>query len=214
MFALEAASLTFRYPGAVSPAVHDLTLAVEAGEMVAVHGPSGCGKSTLLYLLGLFLRPTAGAVRVAGSDTATLGDRARSRLRAHAIGIVLQDAFLHDRLSLLENVAEAALFAGARRSEALARAGSLMDRLGLAEAADRRPAAVSGGQAQRAALCRALVRDPAILLADEPTGNLDPVAARAVVGALRGAARAGAAVVVVTHAPEVIAAGDRAVALA
>lgn len=211
---LEAASLTFTYPASSVPVFHSFGLAVRAGEMLAVHGPSGCGKSTLLYLLGLFLRPTAGEVLLRGVATSRMGDRERSRLRAHDIGIVLQDALLHDRLTLVENVAEAALFSGARWGPALAAARERLEAVGLGAAADHLPSRVSGGQAQRAALCRALVREPSVVLADEPTGNLDPVAGGSVVGALRAAASSGAAVVVVTHAPAVIEACDRAVALA
>lgn len=211
---LEAASLTFTYPASSVPVFHSFGLAVRAGEMLAVHGPSGCGKSTLLYLLGLFLRPTAGEVLLRGVATSRMGDRERSRLRAHDIGIVLQDALLHDRLTLVENVAEAALFSGARWGPALAAARERLEAVGLGAAADHLPSKVSGGQAQRAALCRALGREPSVVLADEPTGNLDPVAGGSVVGALRAAASSGAAVVVVTHAPAVIEACDRAVALA
>lgn len=211
---LEAASLTFTYPASSVPVFHSFGLAVRAGEMLAVHGPSGCGKSTLLYLLGLFLRPTAGEVLLRGVATSRMGDRERSRLRAHDTGIVLQDALLHDRLTLVENVAEAALFSGARWGPALAAARERLEAVGLGAAADHLPSKVSGGQAQRAALCRALGREPSVVLADEPTGNLDPVAGGSVVGALRAAASSGAAVVVVTHAPAVIEACDRAVALA
>ncbi len=210
---LNASALTFRYPTAPASIIDRLSLSVAAGELVAVHGPSGCGKSTLLYLLGLFLRPTSGTVRLCGVDTAALGDRDRSQMRAHDIGIVLQDAALHERMTLVENVAEAALFSGRRRRAALSAARSLLDSFGLDDVHDRHPSQVSGGQAQRAALCRALIRSPRLLLADEPTGNLDLESGGAVLLGLRNAASEGSAVVVVTHSPVVIDAADRAIRL-
>jgi putative ABC transport system ATP-binding protein/lipoprotein-releasing system ATP-binding protein len=206
-------SLRFGYRD-VPGLIVDLDLSVAAGEMVAVRGPSGSGKSTLLYLLGLYLRPDGGSIRLDGQETTSLGDRERSRLRAHRIGFVFQDAGLHPDASLVDNVAEGAFYGGASYAAARARALALMTRYGIAGLAERRAVQVSGGEAQRAALCRALVRDPSLVLADEPTGNLDPENAAAVIEGLRAAADDGAGVVVATHSPAVAEACDRTVLLA
>jgi ABC-type lipoprotein export system ATPase subunit len=211
---LDAQNLAFRYPGADAPLFHDFRLAVSAGEMVAVSGRSGAGKSTLLYLLGLFIEPTAGRISLAGLETTRLGDAERSRLRAHRIGFVFQDAALDAGLTVEENVAEGAVYGGLSYREAIAGARDLLAAYGIAELATRRPTRISGGQAQRTALCRALLRRPSLVLADEPTGNLDPANAEAVMAGLRAAAVAGAAVLIVTHSPSVAEVCDRAIALA
>ncbi len=211
---LAASHLHFAYPRADVAAIADVSLALSAGELLAVHGPSGCGKSTLLYLLGLFLTPTTGEIMFDGASAAGLDDRARSRLRAHHIGFVFQDAALLQSETLLDNIVEAGLYSGLSRGESMAEARRLATAMGLEQVAARRPNQVSGGQAQRAALCRALVRHPKLILADEPTGNLDPATAESVVATLRQAATDGVAVVVVTHAPDVIRACDRAERLA
>jgi putative ABC transport system ATP-binding protein len=181
--------------------------------MVAVQGRSGAGKSTLLFLLGLFIAPTAGRIVITGRETTLLGDAARSRLRAHRIGFVFQDAALHPTVSIEDNVAEGALYAGESYQIAVSRARQLLEAYGIGHLAHRKPTQVSGGQAQRAALCRALIRRPALVLADEPTGNLDPDNASEVIRGLRGAASGGASIVVATHSPTVAAACDRAVQL-
>lgn len=211
---LVASQLTFAYPRGEGRILDGFDLEVLTGEMVAVTGPSGCGKSTLLYLLGLFLRPNHGQLEIATAETTELRDRERSLLRAHAIGFVLQDAALHQGMTLRDNVADGALYGGASRTDAARRADALLERYGLTDVAGHLPTAVSGGEAQRAALCRALIREPALILADEPTGNLDLANAERVVAGLRAAAGEGAAVVVVTPAPGVAGAADRAVALA
>ena len=202
MAIIEAHELAFAYPGD-RLLIAGLDVAVEQGQMVAICGASGCGKSTLLFMLGLFLRPNAGRIIIHGRDAGLLGDDARSLLRAHEIGFVFQDALLHPRMTLLRNVAEGALYGGASISTAEREAARLMERHGIGALADKRPTQLSGGELQRAALCRALVRRPSIVLADEPTGNLDPANAKAVVDALRTAAEEGAAVIVVTHNPDV-----------
>jgi len=187
--------------------------AFAAGTMTALTGPSGRGKSTLLYLLGLMLRPRAGEVMLEGSPTARASDRERARLRAERFGFVFQDAALDATRSVLDNVTETALYRGQLRGQLRERALSLLDRFGVTVPAERRPGQVSGGQAQRIALCRALLSEPAVLLADEPTGNLDRGTAELVVSALREHACAGAAVIVVTHAPEVAQQCDREIRL-
>jgi ABC-type lipoprotein export system ATPase subunit len=210
---LKAQDLSFCYPGAPEPVLSHLDIAVDSGDMVAVCGPSGSGKSTLLFLLGLFIVPTEGSIVLAGLDTTRLADAARSRLRAHAIGFVFQDAALDPALTVEENVAEGALYAGFTYASAKAKARCLLDEYGIGDLSDRRPTHISGGQAQRAALCRALIRRPSLILADEPTGNLDQANGDLVIAGLKAAAEAGAGVVIVTHNPEVSEACDYRVQL-
>ena len=209
---LEARGLTFGYDPD-RPLLDDWDATFEAGEVVAVTGPSGRGKSTLLYLLGLMLKPGAGEVRVDGRDVAHLGDAKRASLRASRFGFVFQDAALDATRTVLDNVVETALYRGEPRGDSLRRARELMAQFGVDLQAGQRPGQVSGGQAQRIALCRALLNDPRILLADEPTGNLDPASADVVVQAFHAQAHSGAAVVVVTHDPALVARCDRRIEL-
>lgn len=209
---LEAHEVIFEYvPG--TRVLDGWSASFAAGATSALTGPSGRGKSTLLYLLGLMLNPAAGRISVDGSDTSRLRDRQRARLRAERFGFVFQDASLDTTRTVLDNVTETALYRGADRRSAARSARELLDRFGVDIPADRKPGQVSGGQAQRIALCRALLSDPAILLADEPTGNLDPATSALVVNALRDHANRGAAVIVVTHSPELAAACDREIRL-
>jgi ABC-type lipoprotein export system ATPase subunit len=196
------------------PVVTGLSVDFPAGAVTALTGPSGSGKSTLLYLLGLMLRPLAGQVRVAGVRVDHLSDAERARLRAHRFGFVFQDAALDATRTVLDNVAETALYRRQPRREAIDAAHALMRRFGVDVRATHRPGQISGGQAQRIALCRALLAAPRIVLADEPTGNLDPATSAAVIEALREHAAAGATVVIATHDPEVVAACDRHLDLA
>lgn len=183
------------------------------GEVVAITAPSGRGKSTLLYLLGLMLRPQGGTVEIDQQSVAVLSDHARAGLRARLYGFVFQDAVLDPSRSVLDNVLESALYRNERRGERLGRAQELMEQFGVELRAKAKPGQVSGGQAQRIALCRALLASPSILLADEPTGNLDPSSAELVVSSFRAHANSGATVIVVTHDPAVVARCDRAIAL-
>ncbi|GEP26483.1 ATP-binding cassette domain-containing protein [Cryobacterium levicorallinum] len=209
---LVARGLTFGYdPG--KPILHDWDATFEAGEVVAVTGPSGRGKSTLLYLLGLMLKPLAGEVLVAGKSAAGLRDKRRAGLRANLFGFVFQDAALDASRTVLDNVVETALYRGDSRGAAIGRARELMAQFGVDLRAEAKPGQVSGGQAQRIALCRALLGDPRILLADEPTGNLDPASASVVVDAFHAQAASGAAVIVVTHDPSLVARCDRTINL-
>ncbi|RLK49333.1 putative ABC transport system ATP-binding protein [Microbacterium telephonicum] len=199
---LEARNVSFGYQ-ADRPVVEGWSAQFRSGSMTALRGPSGRGKSTLLYLLGLMLRPTAGDVMVEGRVVTGLSDSHRARLRASTFGFVFQDASLDQSRTVLENVTETALYAGVPRKSARQRAQLLLDRIGVDVPAHRKPGQVSGGQAQRIALARALQNSPRVLLADEPTGNLDPATASLVVETLRQHAYEGAAVIVVTHSPEV-----------
>jgi ABC-type lipoprotein export system ATPase subunit len=209
-----AEHVTFAYPANRRPTLSDVSLRVERGAMVAVTGPSGVGKSTLIYLLGLFIRPTEGEIVLLGSPTRRLSDASRSRLRATALGLVFQDPVLHPELSIEENVAEGALYAGCSYREAIDRARRLLDRFGIGDLRRRRPGEVSGGQAQRAVLCRALIREPVLILADEPTGSLDAANGTAVLAGLRAAADRGAGVLIATHSQAVAEACDATVRLA
>ncbi len=211
--AIAARGLAYTYPRMATPVLREFDVAVRRGELVAVTGASGCGKSTLLYVLGLLLRPQLGVVELAGTRVDNLDDAARSRLRASAIGFVFQDAVLHPSWTVGGNIEEAGLYIGMDRREAARRTGALADRYGVASLLSRRATELSGGQAQRVALCRALLREPAVLLADEPTGNLDTENAQVVVRGLADAARDGSAVLVVTHSAAIADVCDRTVQL-
>jgi len=190
--------------------LRDVSLSVKAGEFVAVVGPSGCGKSSLLYLLGLLDRPTAGAVTIDGRATDDLSEAERTRLRLERIGFVFQFHFLLPELTALANVALPIRRMGVDRREADRRAADLLAKLGIAAEAKKRPDRMSGGQRQRVAIARALANDPALILGDEPTGNLDSGNSTLVVEEFRRLAHEeGRAVVCVTHDPEVAAAADR-----
>lgn len=205
---LVAKGLTFGYEPE-RPILYRWNAEFVAGELVAVTGPSGRGKSTLLYLLGLMLKPSEGEVLVAGESVARLPDARRSGLRANLFGFVFQDAALDATRSVLDNVVETALYRGEPRRFAVERARELMSQFGVDLRAEAKPGEVSGGQAQRIALCRALLGNPRILLADEPTGNLDPASADVVVQAFQAQAASGAAVIIVTHDPALVARCDR-----
>lgn len=212
MLLLEARDVTFGYlPG--QAVLENWSAQFAAGTMTALTGPSGRGKSTLLYLLGLMLRPSGGEVRVEGRNAVVLRDVELARLRSHRFGFVFQDAALDSTRTVLDNVIETALYRRESRRVAENRARELLDKFGVDVPAHRKPGQVSGGQAQRIALCRALLNEPAILLADEPTGNLDPATSDLVIKALREHAHSGNAVIVVTHSPEVAAASDEEIRL-
>ena len=209
---LEVADLSFGYArGATILDNIDESFAV--GEVVALTGASGRGKSTLLYILGLMMAPQRGTVRVRGTDLATASDTVRARFRAHEYGFVFQDAALDTTRTVLDNVLESALYRGERREAMRPRAEQLLEEFQVSVRSKHRPGEISGGQAQRIAVCRALLGDPSIVLADEPTGNLDAASSAIVIGALRQAAEAGSTVVIATHDPAVMAACDRRVQL-
>lgn len=209
---LSAHHLTVSYGR--SPALRDVSFGLARGDVVAVTGASGSGKSTLLLCLAGILRPDEGEVHYAGRRVDDDSEPARSRLRRTEFGVLFQFGQLIPELTAAENVALPLLLAGQRRGPARRTALERLDRLGVAELADQRPPQMSGGQGQRVAVARALVTDPAIVFADEPTGALDALAGEQVLLALTGAAReVGAAVILVTHDATVAAYADREVVL-
>jgi putative ABC transport system ATP-binding protein len=194
-------------------AVRDVDLHVEEGETVAVMGPSGCGKSTLLHLLGGLDRPDAGAIHLAGTRLDLLSERGLARVRRDAVGFVFQAFHLMDELTAVENVELPALLAGRSPRRARAKALELLDRTGLADRAGFLPSALSGGQRQRVAVARALANDPLVVLADEPTGNLDSTATLEVLRLFDHLHQAGQTLVVVTHDSRIAATADRLIAM-
>ncbi len=207
---LEARGLGRTFPG--TPPVHavrGVDLAVEAGAFVALMGPSGCGKSTLLHLLGGLDLPDAGELSLQGRRVDTLGEAARARLRRRTVGYVFQSLNLVASLTARENVELVAALGGQRPAVARRRAGELLESLGVAARASDLPARLSGGEQQRVALARAVVNEPAVVLADEPTGNLDSRAAAEVVDLLDDLRASGPAVLLVTHDARVAARADR-----
>ena len=194
-------------------AVDGVDLEVAPGETVAIMGPSGCGKSTLLYLLGGLDQPTAGEIWLDGQDVTRMSERALARLRRDAVGFVFQAFHLMDELTVVENVELPALLAGRSPRAARRRAEELLERVGLANRAKSLPTQLSGGQRQRVAIARALVADPLVVLADEPTGNLDSASARDVLRLFDQLHQAGQTLVIVTHDARIAATADRMISM-
>jgi len=214
--AVEARELTRTYPAAGRPVrgLQDVSLRVAGGEVVAVTGPSGSGKSTLLFLLAGLDRPDGGEVRVAGTDWRTLDGPARARFRRRTCGFIAQGMALLPQATAAENVAVPLLLDGVDADARQARVAGALEAVGLADDGDKLPDQLSGGQQQRVAIARALVTQPAVVLADEPTANLDSGTAQTITRLLLTAARErGAAVVLVTHDPDVARHADRLVRL-
>jgi ABC-type lipoprotein export system ATPase subunit len=194
-------------------AVDGVELDVTSGETVAVMGPSGCGKSTLLHLLGGLERPSAGEVWLAGKRIDQLSEKELARLRRHAIGFVFQAFHLLDELTAHENVELPALLAGSSPRSARRRAAELLEHVGLTDRAEHLPSALSGGERQRVAIARALSNEPLVVLADEPTGNLDSAATLDVLRLLDGLRAAGQTLLIVTHDARIAATADRLITM-
>ena len=194
-------------------ALDAVELEVASGETVAVMGPSGCGKSTLLHLLGGLERPSAGEVWLAGRRIDQLSEKALARLRRRAIGFVFQAFHLMEELTAVENVELPALMAGRSPRAARRRAEELLERVGLADRARHLPSSLSGGQRQRVAIARALSNEPEVVLADEPTGNLDSAATRDVLRLLDSLRATGQTLLIVTHDARIAATADRLVSM-
>jgi putative ABC transport system ATP-binding protein len=210
---LQSVSRTYRSGRLQVPALRDVDLEVRAGDFLAIVGPSGSGKSTLMHLLGCLDRPDEGRYLLDGLDVALLDDNGLAQLRSLAIGFVFQSYNLLPRTTALENVAAPLLYQGVKRRERLDRARAELDRLGLGDRLQHVPTELSGGQQQRVAIARALVTQPSLILADEPTGNLDSSSGAEVLALLKALHAEGATIILITHDAEVAAAAARTVSI-
>lgn len=210
---LQGVTRTYGSGTAALTVLHGVDLTIEQGEFVAVVGPSGSGKSTLLNVMGALDRPTSGRVLFDGDDLTTYSDARLSRMRGTHLGFVFQQFFLLDRRSALENVSDGLLYQGVRRQERRRRAAEALRRVGLGHRLDHAPDELSGGECQRVAVARALVHRPQVLLADEPTGNLDTASGRAVLELFDALHAEGATIVLITHDESVAARMPRVVAM-
>jgi putative ABC transport system ATP-binding protein len=204
-----AIARTYRRGSVAVPVLTDVDLEVAAGDWVAVIGPSGSGKSTLLSILGLLDQPDAGVYELAGADVSDIGEGERAVLRSRRIGFVFQAFQLLPRTSALENVATPLVYRRMPRRTRLERAREALEHVGLGDRADHDPGELSGGESQRVAIARALVTDPALVLADEPTGNLDVRSGHGILDLFHDLHREGRTIVMITHDPDVAAVADR-----
>jgi len=210
---LERVSRVYQMGHLDVPALDDVSLRIEQGEFVAIVGPSGSGKSTMMNILGCLDRPTMGSYRLAGTPVGELDDDSLARLRSRTIGFVFQSYNLLPRTSAIDNVATPLLYQGVGRAERQRRARATLERLGLGDRARHEPTELSGGQQQRVAVARALVTEPALILADEPTGNLDSHTGAEVIALLRELHDMGRTVVLITHDADVAAMANRQIHL-
>ncbi len=201
MLKLSGLRKAYRTETVETTALDAIDLAIDAGEFVAIMGPSGCGKSTLLNIIGLLDRPTAGTYALEGREVAGLPEAALTDLRKRRIGFIFQNFNLIDELTVHENVELALLYHGISGAERRARVDRVLDKVGIGHRAGHRPSQLSGGQQQRVAVARAVVAEPALILADEPTGNLDTAHGEEVMRMLRSLNDEGATIVMVTHSP-------------
>ncbi len=207
---LELVDVAKEYPGDPPVlALAGVSLKIDPGELVAIVGPSGSGKSTLLHVMGTLERPTRGVLRIAGEDTSTMSDPQLSGLRARRLGFVFQQFFLLDGLSVLDNVADGLLYRGGQLAERRRLAEAAIERVGLGHRLGHRPNQLSGGEQQRTAIARALAGRPALVMADEPTGNLDSATGASLLELLRELHREGTTIVVITHDLDVAAIAER-----
>jgi putative ABC transport system ATP-binding protein len=210
--AVEGVTREYRLEGVTVPALRGVSLTIEPGDFLAIVGPSGSGKSTLMHLLGGLDRPTSGRLLLGGRDVSSLSAADLAQLRNRVIGFVFQSFHLLARTSARDNVGLPLIYRGLRRAERRRRAAEALERVGLAHRMDHRPNQLSGGEQQRVAIARALVTEPSVLLADEPTGNLDSVSGESVLGLLEELnTERGVALAVVTHDPAVAARARRQV---
>ena len=201
MIELAALRKAYRTESVETTALDDINLQIDAGEFVAIMGPSGCGKSTLLNMIGLLDRPTGGTYALEGREVARLPENELTDIRKRRIGFIFQNFNLIDELSVRENVELALLYHGITRAERAERVDKVLDKVGIAHRANHRPSQLSGGQQQRVAVARAVVAAPPLILADEPTGNLDTAHGEEVMRMLRSLNEDGATIVMVTHSP-------------
>ena len=213
MIEMQDIQKTYHTSGVDTPVLHDVSLSIDEGEFVALMGPSGTGKSTLMNIFGLLDRPSAGSYKLAGQDLTALDDKGLSVIRNRRIGFVFQLFHLLPRISVLQNVLLPFLYTTPYPPDARDRAAELLRMVGLEDRMDFKPNALSGGQQQRVAIARALVNEPAILLADEPTGNLDSTATEEILDIFSKLHTQGRTIVMVTHEPDVAARASRVITL-